>query len=84
MSLVFAPKNHSEQRKMNLSASCPLHMQIISDQLMNGAIFHSCETVITKGIETQNRLRKDHLANLTGSQEHRGSNLLLLFIKERL
>lgn len=52
MPLGFAPKNHSKQRKMNLSASCPLHMQIISDQLMNGAIFHSCETVITKGIET--------------------------------
>lgn len=37
---------------MNLGASFPLHMQIISDQLMNDSIFHSHETVITKGIET--------------------------------
>jgi len=51
MPLFFTPKNLSEQRKMNPSASCPLHIQIISDQLTNGAIFHSCEAVITKGIE---------------------------------
>lgn len=53
MPLSFAPKKHSEQRKMNLSASCPLHLQITSDQLMNDAIFHSCEPVITKEIETE-------------------------------
>lgn len=29
-------------------------------------------------------LGKDHLASLTGSQNHQGSNLLLLFINERL
>lgn len=52
MFLIVVRNNLLVQRKMNLSASFPLHMQIISDQLMNGGIFHSCEIVITKGIET--------------------------------
>lgn len=49
---TFVPNNPLVQRKMNLNASFPLHIQIISDQLMNDTIFYCCEIVITKGIET--------------------------------
>lgn len=59
--LVFSPKSLSRQWKMNLSASCPLQMKAIGDQLINGTVFHSCETVITKGIETEIDLGKTTL-----------------------
>lgn len=48
----FSSKSLSQRWKMNLSASCLLQMKAIRDQLINGTIFHSCESVITKGIET--------------------------------
>lgn len=51
MPLIFVPKNPLDQNQMNVTASCRPHMQIIADQLMNDAIFHSCEIVITKEIE---------------------------------
>lgn len=51
---IFVPNNPLVQKKMNLNAAFPRHIQIINDQLMNDAIFYCCENVITKGIETQN------------------------------